>query len=170
MIRLEFSKREWVSQWVSDKHSQWSDSGPVKICYLPFRRHLHFSTHVCNLQCCLLGPLPLCNKVIWFTSFDIGQLGSLIFCISLTPESILQVQPSSWRIMENTCITSCWKWACLKSEIGALSQANWASGKVKENVILWTLDKLDSPRKVLILRVVTHWEWKSAKSLQNKLW
>ena len=149
-----------------------------RICYLPFRRHLHFSTHVCNLQCCLLGSLPLCHKVFWFISFDIGLyiIGRSAwwphFCISLTLESILQVQPSSWRIMEKHmhCITSCWKWACLKSESGALSQANWASGKVKENVILWTLDKLDSSRKVLILRVVTPWEWKSAKFLQNKLW
>ena len=23
---------EWVSEWVSDKQSQWSDSGPIKIC------------------------------------------------------------------------------------------------------------------------------------------
>ena len=32
--------REWVSQWVSesvsDKHCQWSDSGPIKIEFFPF--------------------------------------------------------------------------------------------------------------------------------------
>ena len=32
---IKFSKHEWVSQlvsqWVTDKHSQWSDSGPIKI-------------------------------------------------------------------------------------------------------------------------------------------
>ena len=31
---IKFTKQEWVSQWVSesvtDKHSQWSDSGPIK--------------------------------------------------------------------------------------------------------------------------------------------
>ena len=25
----------WVSEWVSDKHSQWSDSGPIKISFKP---------------------------------------------------------------------------------------------------------------------------------------
>ena len=27
---------EWVSQWVSDKHCQWSDSGPIKI-FVPIK-------------------------------------------------------------------------------------------------------------------------------------
>ena len=35
---IKFTKREWVSQWVSesvsDKHCQWSDSGPIKISLL----------------------------------------------------------------------------------------------------------------------------------------
>ena len=32
---IKFTKQEsvsqWVSEWVTDKHSQWSDSGPIKI-------------------------------------------------------------------------------------------------------------------------------------------
>ena len=34
MIRLKLTKQQWVSQLVSqlvsDKHNQWSDSGPIK--------------------------------------------------------------------------------------------------------------------------------------------
>ena len=29
VISIKFTKRESVSQWVSDKHCQWSDSGPI---------------------------------------------------------------------------------------------------------------------------------------------
>ena len=30
---IKFTKRYGVSEWVSDKHSQWSDSGPIKILF-----------------------------------------------------------------------------------------------------------------------------------------
>ena len=28
---IKFTKQEWVSELVTDKHNQWSDSGPIKI-------------------------------------------------------------------------------------------------------------------------------------------
>ena len=35
MIRLKFTKQQWVSEWVSEsftvKHHQWSNSGPIKM-------------------------------------------------------------------------------------------------------------------------------------------
>ena len=39
-IAIKFTKQEWVRQWVSDKHCQWSDSGPVKIRQNPTNQRL----------------------------------------------------------------------------------------------------------------------------------
>ena len=42
---IKFTKQEWVSQWVSesvtDKHSQWSDSGPIKMINIKFCYSCH---------------------------------------------------------------------------------------------------------------------------------
>ena len=43
---IKFIKRHGVSQWVSDKHSQWSDSGPIKKYSTPCLPLLRESTYV----------------------------------------------------------------------------------------------------------------------------
>ena len=71
---------EWVSQLVTDKHSQWSDSGPIIIVsWKKSRRLIKICSVIGDPRCC---DYWLCHKIwYWlqvritcarFTSFDIN--------------------------------------------------------------------------------------------------
>ena len=89
---------ESVSQWVSDKHSQWSDSGPIKIIFLIL---FLFCAQSLN-KSLALGPnvsSQICNKLLptWssaltsatvttLTSFELASSHARVTSIKFTKQ------------------------------------------------------------------------------------
>ena len=111
------NRSQWVSEWVSDKHSQWSDSGPIKMRAFP-SKGLRFFAHKVRR-----GNLVLTFPSICF-SWNFCQIISGTNCEEST--SFRPITCHSWQ--ENSKYICCWSFGTV---IGPFEPIWTFSGKIQ---------------------------------------